>query len=137
MAAFTNDLIGKTVGFQVYPSAILTDDFRDVKIVGVVNFEAANTYISTARLHTSVYPTLPDGTPDDYRLYEYVLVRKQDGKLTAIGVPWIRESSIEVTGTIEIIVTIRDKGIDDIPRLRQILTQNGIGNITISTNSKI
>ncbi len=137
MTAFTNDLIGKTVSFQVYPSAILTDDFRDVKIVGVVNYEAANSYISTARMHTNVFPTLPTGTPDDYRLYEYALIRKQDGKLTAIGVPWIRETSIEVTGTIEIIITIRDKGIDDIPRIRQILTQNGIGNIAITTNSKI
>lgn len=137
MTAFTNDLIGKTVSFQVYPSAILTDDFRDVKIVGVVNYEAANSYISTARMHTNVFPTLPPDTPDDYRLYEYALIRKQDGKLTAIGVPWIRETSIEVTGTIEIIITIRDKGIDDIPRIRQILTQNGIGNIEITTNSKI
>ncbi len=137
MAAFTNDLIGKTISFQVYPSAILTDDFRDVKIVGVVNYEAANQYISTARMHTNVYPTLPTGVPDDHRLYEYALLRKQDGKLTAIGVPWIREGSINVTGTIEIMITVRGKGIDDIPRIRQILTRNGIDDITISTNSKI
>lgn len=137
MAAFTNDLIGKTISFQVYPSAILTDDFRDVKIVGVVNYEAANQYISTARMHTNVYPTLPTSVPDDHRLYEYALLRKQDGKLTAIGVPWIREGSINVTGTIEIMITVRGKGIDDIPRIRQILTRNGIDDITISTNSKI
>ena len=137
MATFTNDLIGKTVSFQVYPSAILTDEFRDVKVIGVVNYEAANNYISAARMHTNVYPTLPQGVPDDHRLYEYALIRKQDGKLTAVGVPWIREASLEVTGTIEILVTIRGKGIDDIPRIRQILTQNGIDNIAITTNSKI
>lgn len=126
---------GKIVSFQVYPSAILTDTFTDVKFLGNVQYEAASGYISPATMHANVYPTLPEGTPNDYRAYTYALIRKQDGKITAIGTPWIKEDTITIAGSVELYVTIRNKSVTDIPRIRQILTSNNIVDIDVGIKS--
>lgn len=129
------DYLGKMVSFQLWPSTIITDDFTQVKIVGVVGSEAAQSYISPARQHTLVYPMLPEGTPNDYRLYDYILVRKQDNTLTAVGIPWVKESTLTVIGSTEYVVTIRDKTNDDLALLRRVLMENNFTNFSIdSTN---
>ncbi len=128
---------GKIVSFQVYPSAILTDSFTNVKFLGNVGHEIAANYISPATEHANVYPTLPVGTPNDYRAYTYALIRKQNGKITAIGTPWIKEDTITVAGSVEIVVTIRGKSITDIDRIRQILTSNNITDIDVTVNSSV
>lgn len=132
MTDFNQTIIGKTVTFQVYPSGIISDDFTNVTVVGIVTHEAATAYIRPAILHTSVYPSLPTGTPNDYRLYEYALIRKPDGVMTAVGLPWIKMETVVIADTIDIVVTIRGKGINDIDRIRQILVQNNIPNIEVT-----
>lgn len=135
MPAINNSMNGKVIGFQVYPSAILTDDFSDVKLIGIVTHEGVSSWISPSMMHANVYPTLPEGTPNDYRAYEYVIIRKQDGSVTALGLPWIKEDTVTVADSVELIVTIRDKSITDIPRLRQILTSNNFSNIDVSVKA--
>lgn len=134
MTQIDQSVIGKVISFQLYPAALITDSFSDVKVIGLTNYEAASAYISPAQLHATVYPTLPTNKniPNDYRLYEYVLLRKADGKLTALGVPWIKEETITVSSTVELQVIIRGKSIDDIPRLRQILSQNNFLDFEVS-----
>lgn len=126
-------LLGKVVSFQIYPSAIITDEFTNVRLIGLINYEVATGYIEPASMHANVYPTLPTGTPNDYRLYEYVIIRKADGKMTALGLPWIKEDTIVVAGSTDLQITIRGKSIDDIPRLRQILTTNNFTDFDISS----
>lgn len=135
MPAINNAMIGKIIGFQVYPSAILTDDFTDVKLIGIATHEGVSSWISPARMHANVYPTLPDGVPNDYRAYEYAIIRKQDDTVTALGLPWIKEDTVTVSDSVEIVVTIRDKSITDIPRLRQILTSNNFNNIDVAVKA--
>lgn len=137
MAEISQSMIGMVLSFQLYPSAILTDDFTDVKLIGLVNHEAASVYMSPAQKHATVYPTLPIGTPNDYRLYEYAIIRKQDGKMTAVGVPWIKADTVTVSQTVELLITVRNKSIDDIPRLRQILTQNRFTDIDVDVKSHL
>lgn len=137
MPAINNTMIGKVIGFQVYPSAILTDDFSDVKLIGFVNYEGVASWISPAVLHATVYPTLPEGVPNDYRAYEYVLLRKQDNTVAALGLPWIKEDTVTVSDSVELIVTIRGKSISDINNLRQVLTSNNFTDIDININANV
>lgn len=134
MANKLKDLTGKVVTFQLYPSAIVTDDFTNVKVVGVTTHEGVSDKISPVRMHALVYPTLPAETPNDYRLYEYAIIKKQDGTLTAVGLPWVKENSIVVIGSIELLVTIRNKTADDVTRLRKVLMENNFTDIEIKTN---
>lgn len=137
MTEVNQSMIGMVISFQLYPSAILTDDFTDVKLLGIVNHEGASLYISPAQKHATVFPTLPVGTPNDYRLYEYAIVRKPDGKVTAIGVPWVKAETLTIAQTVELLITVRNKSIDDIPRLRQILTQNRFTDIDVDVKSHL
>ncbi len=133
MAIDFNDLVGKVVSFQLYPSAIVTDDFTNVKIVATSTHEGVSTAISPARLHTTVYATLPEGTPNDYRAYKYLLIKRQDNTLTAIGIPWIKENTVVVVGSVELVVTVRNKTIDDVDKLRLVLMENNFTDIDIKT----
>lgn len=134
MALSLDELEGKFVTFQLYPAAIITDDFTNVKIVGTTTFEGAQAHISPQRLHALVFPTLPAGTPNDYRLYRYVLVMRHDNTLTAVGMPWIKEGSVVVHGAMELQVTIRGKTAADVNLLRKVLMENNFTDFEIKTN---
>ena len=133
MATNFKDLIGKVVSFQLYPSAIVTDDFTNCKIIAVGSHESASGFISPARLHSTIYATLPEGTPNDYRAYEYVLIKKQDNTITAVGIPWVKDNSVVIVGSIELHATIRNKTIDDVDGLRRVLMENNFTDVEIKT----
>lgn len=133
MAISLDELEGKFVTFQLYPAAIITDNFTNVKIVGTTTFEGAQAYISPQRLHSMVFPTLPSGTPNDHRLYRYALVMRHDSTITAVGMPWIKEGSVVVHGAMELNVTIRGKTAADVALLRQVLMENNFTDFEIST----
>lgn len=132
MATNFKDLIGKVVSFQLYPSAIVTDDFTNCKVIAVGSHESASGFISPARLHSTIYATLPEGTPNDYRAYEYVLIKKQDNTITAVGIPWVKDNSVVIVGSIELHATIRNKTIEDIDLLRKVLMENNFSDIDIT-----
>lgn len=126
--------IGKTASFNVFPN-IIKDDFTNVKILGVLSYDTAMGF-NLAEMHEKVYPTLPEGTPNDYTAYNYLLVRFPNGKTSAIGLPWIEEASVRIYSTMDIVVRIRNKGVEDIDTLRMILAANGYQDVTISTQAK-
>lgn len=130
---FSNN-IGKTASFKVFPS-IIKDDFTNVKILGVVSYEDAEGF-GVAETHVKVYPTLPAGTPNDYRAYNYLKLRFPNGKVDVIGLPWVEENSVRIFSTMDIVITIRNKGVEDIDTLRMILAANGYQDVSIATNAK-
>jgi hypothetical protein len=130
-----SSLIGKTISFEIYPSAILSDDFTNVTVCAIASHEGVTNYIQPAIMHAKVYPALPDTVPVDYRLIDYVVIRLPNGTLTALGIPWIKEVTVTVSGSIELIATIRGQSVSDIARIRQILSENNITDVTITHKS--
>ena len=127
--------IGKTISFKLYPEAIISDDFTDVLLEGITNWQQVS-FIDPIQKHVNVYPTLPAGTPNDYRGYLYAIVRLPlSNETTAVGLPWINESTFRASSTTDIIVTIRGRAITDIDTIRNILTAQGFTNISIDTHS--
>lgn len=130
------DDIGKTASFSLYPSAIIRDEFRDVKIEAIATADNATKY-NLAEMHANVYGTLPEGSPNDYRSYKYLIVRFPSGQTMAVGIPWIVENSFELYSTTNINVEIRGKGIENVDEIRRILAARGYTDVTISTTSAI
>lgn len=79
-----------------------------------------------------VFATLPEGSINDYRLYEYALIMKPNGKITAIGIPWIKANTLVVVGSVELQVTIRNKSVEDVDNLRRVLMENNFVDFTIN-----
>lgn len=130
-----SEYIGKTVSFSVYPAQLLTDSFTNVIIAAVATSDAARSFIDAPRLHVEVFPTLPEGTPNGYQLYDYLLIKKPDNTITAIGVPWVREETLSVVSSTELVASIRGMNVSDIPRIKQILAENGIMDIQIDVKA--
>lgn len=128
--------IGKTASFSIYPSAIIRDGFKDVRIEAVATADTATKY-NLAELHANVYGTLPEGVPNDYRSYKYLIVRFPSGETMAIGLPWIIDSSFELYSTTNINIEVRGKGVENVDELRRILAARGYTDVSFTTTSAV
>lgn len=129
MANLTSDDIGKIVSFTVYPSSIIGTLFEKVTVLAILDAESAFQFIDPISLHANVYPTLPLGTPNNYRSYAYAKVKLLDGQVTCVGLPWINEASIEIHTNTTFRFTINNRPAGDYQRVRNLLLLNGFDDI--------
>jgi hypothetical protein len=126
--SLTLDQVGKTVSFRLIPEAVISDNFTDVILEGITTWDQVK-YIDPAVKHQLVYPTLPEGTPNDYRGYLYAIIRPAVGDVTAVGLPWIDPLSVKTVSKTDIIITISGSGVSDIDDIRALLSSR---NYTVS-----
>lgn len=88
--------IGNTVSFDVYPE-ILGTPYQRVRVLAVLDMDTTR-YLNfdPVAMHANVYPSLPAGTPNRPDGYSYLKLRLENGTITCVGIPWIREDSIEL-----------------------------------------
>lgn len=123
------DMVGKTISFRLIPETVISDDFTDVVLEGIVTWDQVK-YIDPAQQHQKVYPTLPEGAVNDYRGYLYAVVRLPiEERTTAVGLPWIDPESVKTASKTDIIVTITGSGVQDIDDIRALLASR---NYTVS-----
>lgn len=120
--------------FSVYPT-IITTVFNNVTVLGVMAYEIATQHADLAALHISYYPYLPAGTPDDPELFDYLMVRLENGEVTILATVWIKENTVVENDSFGVQVLIEGIKTNDIIRLRDVLTVNGFNNYTIKNMS--
>lgn len=91
--------IGDQISFDVYPSAIIGQSYKSMKVMAFLDPDTAAAFEDIATLHAQVYPTLPGGTPNDAYQYEYLRLKSQTGSTVIVGLPWIVDSTVVVDGT--------------------------------------
>lgn len=118
--------LNATVSFDVFPSAVLGSGFTRVKVMAILDADTAKHWIDPIAMHINVFPTLPNGTPNDAYGYMYAKIRLQNGKDTCVGLPWIREETIveHVRGTM--VITLEDITIAEQTRAVEALSANGL-----------
>lgn len=118
---------GATVDFIVEAPEILTSGFTNVKINAELDMESAQAMgLDVQAKHTNLYPLFKDkGYPDDPNAYGYIRVTKENGSITILGIPWIREASIIAKERRRITVDIPDVGANDLALVRAALESNG------------
>lgn len=94
MTAMTKLKIGDTVSFDLWSTYFFNGSFKNVKVMSILDIDDAKAYIDPVALHVSIYPSLPEGTPNRPDGYNYVKVKHQNGSISCIGIPWIREDTI-------------------------------------------
>lgn len=125
---------GKIVSFEVYPVATLGDGFKTVKILSIVDYDTARLIFDPANTAISVYPSLPLGTPKDYRKYKYMKVQHPNMSISCIALEWINLST--VTFHTDVIVTVKLKldNIETVDTLRRLLLANNLIPLEINTD---
>lgn len=133
LGKFTLD---STVTFQVYPSDLYGDVFRNVVPTDVISANSAVKFnIDPEAEHAKVYPLLPAGTvQDDARSYKWLVLSLEDGTERVIGLPWIKVDTIQVVETVNATVIIPAIGSGDVEKIRLALNSAGFNNFTITTS---
>lgn len=120
--------------FSVHPSAILGSDFNNVTILGILDYETALQTVDIPAIHTSVFPYLPSGIPDDPSQYDYVRIRTASGVATIIGIPWIDLDTLVEVESRRATVVIEGVSNSDVERIRLALVSNGFNTLNITLN---
>lgn len=123
-----------TYNFQMLAPEILGYNFKNAKVLALLDFDSANKEQDIAPLHASIYPFLPNGTPINPSQLIYVKVRTSTGSIRVLAMDWIAIQPTLVTET-EATVVIRGIDLAELPRIRQILVKNGYLDITISAKT--
>lgn len=123
--------IGLTYNFDVYPVVLLGNNFKNVKVLAIMDRDSANTIGDTQAMHVNVYPYLPSGTPNNPASYNWIKVRLASGQISVLGVPWINPESIVQVESRTAKVTIEDISADDLQGIRNALVTNGYTNIKV------
>lgn len=129
----TPDLRNKnTYSFDVYPTAFIGNNYKNVYVMGILTREMAEKEIDTAAMHIQVYNTLPTGTPNSPDAYDYVKLKFPDGSTRTIGLAWIKAETVELTDARTITVKIGNAMASDVARIRNALVQNQFNNLEFS-----
>lgn len=121
----------KVYNFDVYPATILGNDFQNVTIMAVMDYESAIQLADIPARHVNVFPYLPSGTPDDPAMYDYVKIKTASGENTILGIPWINLDTLTLVQSLTIVATIDGVSGADVERVRVALVQNGYNNLDI------
>ncbi len=88
--------INKHYSFSVFANSILGTNFKNAKLIGILDYTTALKNANIELLHRQIYPYLPPGTVQDQTKYTYYLFSYNGGKIVLADV-WILTESIQET----------------------------------------
>ena len=115
---------GVTVNFNT-KTAILKTEYTGVKVLGVVSSDIAATLSDVRTLHTQVKPYIP-GLPSLSSDYTYVIIQQQSGQKEVLGLPWILETSIQVSNMQNYQLILDDVEPEQVEIIRKALVNRGV-----------
>lgn len=126
--------IGKTYTFNTLAPTVLESVMKNVKIMSIMDYDLANSYINVDLVQKAIYPLLPIGTPNNPKDYVYVLFMTEAKIKSVLAIDWIDVNSIQEITSATINVRINGAALEDIPKIRDTLKLMGFTNLIISTN---
>lgn len=118
--------IGQRFSFEVYPSAILGNNFNDVTLDSIMSPESARSFgVDIFAMHANVYRTLPSIVPNDPLKYSWVRVKMPNGGYIVLGEPYIRAESIVISSTGVLNLSFIGVSQTDQTRILNALSANG------------
>lgn len=119
---------GAVVSFDVYPTATLGNNFKNVRIDGILDADLTryvNGYDAPA-MHNIVFPTLPQGScPDNFAAYSYLKVTHANGEVSVVGVPYINMSTLVSKSVDSAVIKVSGIKLSDVPTMREALAGAG------------
>lgn len=125
MKVFDNVNIGDTISFRIFPNTVVGESFNYCSIKAVLDYDTVSNFIDIDALHANVYPSLPNGVPNNPCEYSYLKILQPSGQHNYIGLPWVDKSSIVVHGESNIRFSIENVIAEDISKINALLSANG------------
>ncbi len=127
--------VGQSISFDILPAtaAVLGSSFKNVTFEGEISPRMAVKERDIVALHIAIYPTLPQGTPNNAYQYNYIGITHPSGQFEIIPVPAIRKDSIEAKGMMKITMVFNNRSQTDLTHITQVLS--GIGQVPDSVTT--
>ena len=93
--SYDNLKAGNNVIFNV-KTTVIKSSFYGVTVEAIATASIAQKIKDVKSLHLQVKPYI-SGLPNNYDDYSYVIVRMPNGDTEVIGLPWIVETSIQIS----------------------------------------
>lgn len=120
-------VLDSTVSFDLYAPQVLGTGWKNAKTKSILDADDVRFLgIDPAAMHANVYPSLPAGTPNDFRAYKYLKLVLASGEVTAVGLPWIKQDTYVVSTNQKMIVTIDNVSPDMQNSIRLALSAIGV-----------
>lgn len=123
--------IGNVYNFNTLVPTLLGTEFKNVSVLGLIDYTTACSIINVDLMHRKIYPLLPPGTVDNPKKYTYLLVMTESGNKTVVAYPWIDASTIVLVDSVTITVTLANRNSTDAAAIRDAITLLGFKDFTI------
>lgn len=123
--------INQVYSFNVFPVAVIGNNFKNVTVQGIMDADSAGQFIDVQGIHRQVYPSLPPGTPSDPAKYTYLKLKQVSGAVVYLAVPWIDDNSVELVQSRTCVATISDIAATDLDNIKAALVRNGFPNVQL------
>jgi hypothetical protein len=125
-----SNFIGSTVKFDTAAPAVLGANRQNVTVVAVLDLDTAMLLGDVRAKHAQVKNFLTD-LPQSASAYNYVKLRYGNGDVEVLGIPWIKNDTIEVITDRKLVITINNIADSTENLVKQALLQNGISDFKI------
>lgn len=124
--------IGSVYDFVMLAPSVLGVNYKESKVLGLLDFTSANAIQDITPIHASVYSALPPGTPKNASDLIYIKIRTSTGEIRVIAMNWLASQPLLVVNA-DVTVTIQNLPLSLLPNLRQVLQHNGFVDFSIAT----
>lgn len=130
MASLYNVSLQTSYNFTMYAPAILGQEYKNAKVLALLDFDSAYKEADVSAMHAAAYPYLPVGTIQDPTKLIYIKTKTSTGDLRIFAMDWIAEQPTLVTAT-TLVITIENVDVTEAAIVRQMLYKRGYTDITI------
>lgn len=124
--------IGGRFSFEVYPSSVIGNNFKNVQVLTLMDAATASQYADIFALHEAVRPYLPVGTVNDPLKFTYARLRSSSGYTSVVAAEWINQSTIVEVLSSRVSIIVNNASPADPVKLRNLLISANYPDIEIS-----
>ena len=125
--------IGFNYTFNTRAPAILGVLLKNVKVLGIVDYDIANTFINVEAMAVAVQPLLPAGTPSNPKTYQFIIFQSENGSKTVLAMQWVDTATIVTVSGITITAIINNADSADLVKIRDVLVAMGYTNLNLTS----
>lgn len=129
-----NFSIDKVYTFNTRAPALLGAEVTRATLKGIVDYSVAVTLINVDLQHRKIYPSLPPGTVNDPKKYNYLLFKTESGEMNVFAYEWIDDTSIQVVDSTTLTVVLPGVSTSDANKVRDALLLIGFTNFSITAS---
>lgn len=123
----------RVYNFEVYPVSFLGNDWKNVTVKAIMDFESACREADVVAAHAQYYSSFSStGVANDPSSYDYIKVKTSAGNTAILGIPWINASTISLVGAQQMKILLDNRVASDIPKVQAALAMNGFPNAKIT-----